>query len=504
MRKAWILLMTLLVMASVGFGVAQYLVNLEREAVTWEEETIYGDQSAVAGVQIRTRNHMNQHLYWETVGTLGTELNPETTFTFTNTPIEGESEQIYWGLGLSANQSFLADLSFGGHERISEASKEKYADLIAYCLACYESVEVGTEKEFSLDLGEYLDFYSLSGHVVIPDAPTQFVDEFSGRMEAPTAFTQAVHEFFRIPILGDYKVNFTINRKHNGASFGSSYAGGVDGEGIYNPEFDSIYMNGNCYLTFNPVAPNGEIADTSQIPGGYGLYRANIGYGETGLVWESPVAEMVYAMDPSVEFSHLEKSDDDKHLYIHTWQDNKLIRTILDEQTMEVLQEFELYERENHPKYGQYETIGDFYTEVKQYDDFLAILQFSVNNEESEKNTVTVFAEDDRGLYHHKFTVPMSPETVDVNDDLLIYSSVTNQLEYDGEQLYVVQNVFQDVKYGYARHDNCDFYVMAYNPEGIAYVGKYHVNLTDIHYDSDYGSSAVLPFYDGPVDILAS
>ena len=299
-------------------------------------------------------------------------------------------------------------------------------------------------------------------------------------------------------------MRFSINRRQSGGSFGASYAGGADGE-IYTPQFDSIYMNGKCYLTFNAVADNGEVADTSLIPGGYGLYRVNIrSDGNGGIIWDTPIAEMVYAMDPSEEFSYLEKSDDEKHIYIHTWQGNKLMRTILDESTMEVLQKIELYEISDFQKYEQYEIIGDYYWEVKQYDDFLAVLKYSINNVKSETNTVTVFEEDEQGLYHHKFTVPMSPEGIDVNADLLIFSSVTARLDYDGERLYVIQNEYSDYKHGYARGDSCNFYVLAYEAEGIAYIGKYNVNLANINVDDFGGYGAVQPWYDYPVTFLNS
>ena len=503
MRKAWYILLTLLLVGLIGLSTAHFAINGRKEAVTWQEETVFGDKSAVDGIRVKAVNHMNHHLMWETQGTLGGELNPETKFTFSNDSIQSETEITFRGLYMDANTDFLAELAFNTGDNIVEYAKTKYADLIAYCYACYESVAIGEEKEFTLDLGEYMDYYSFSGYLDIPEL-TQVIDEFDDRWTGTSdALIQAIHDFFRIPILGQFNVKFSINRRGSGTSFGTSYAGGPDGQ-IYTPQFDSLYMNDTCYLTFNAVAENGDVADTSLIPGDYGLYRLNIrSDGSGNIQWDTPIAEMVYAMDPSVEFSYLEKSDDEKHIYIHTWEANKLMRTILDAETMEVLQKFELYEREVHPKYGVYETVGYFYTEVMQYDDFLAVLQFSINNEESEKNTVTVFAEDDEGLYHHKFTVPMSAEGIDVNDDLMIFSSVTDRLDYDGEKLYVIQNEYTDYKHGYARGDSCNFYVLAYEPEGIAYIGKYYVNLGKINLDEEYESSPVSPWYDDPVMFLS-
>ena len=96
----------------------------------------------------------------------------------------------------------------------------------------------------------------------------------------------------------------------------------------------------------------------------------------------------------------------------------------------------------------------------------------------------------------------MSPETVDVNDDLMIFASVTAQLDYDGEKLYVIQNEYTDYRHGYARGDSCNFYVLAYGQEGIAYIGKYDVNLSLINADANTSFGAVQPWYDYPVTFL--
>jgi len=504
MRKAWYTLLVCLLIALTVFSIAHFAVNGSREAVTWEEETLFGDRSAVEGVRVKAINHVSHHLMWETQGTLGGEPEPKTKFTFSNDTLQGESVITYRGLDIYANTEFLANLAFNEYTNVPEYAQEKYADLIAYCKACYESVQIGEEKEFTLDLGKYMDHYSFLGYLDIPGS-TQVISEFDLRWtHTPEKFIQELHEFFRIPILGEFKVSYSINRHQSGDSFGTSYAGGANGE-VYTPQFDSICINGSCYLTFDAVADNGEVVDTSQIPGGYGLYRANVrSDGNGGVIWDTPIAEMVYAMDPREEFSYLEKSDDEKHIYIHTWQGDKLMRTILDEGTMEVLQKFELYERTDYEKYSRYEIIGDYYWEVKQCDDFLAVLKYSINNVKSETNTITVFAEDEEGLYHHAFTVPMSPDIMDVNDDLLIFSSVTTKFNYDGERFYVIQNEYSDYRHGYARGDSCNFYVLAYAPEGIAYIGKYHVNLSRINLLEEYGSSSVKPWYDSPVIFLDS
>ena len=193
MRKAWYILLAFLLAALIGFSAAHSLVNGSKEAVTWQEETLFGDKSAVEGIRVKAINHMNQHLMWETEGTLGGELSPETKFTFSNESIQTESVMTYRGLDLYANTEFLADLAFNETTFVPEYAQKKYADLIAYCRTCYESAPIGEEKEFFLDLGEYMDYYSFAGYLDIPDA-TYVIDEFGIRYSnTPAQVIQELH-----------------------------------------------------------------------------------------------------------------------------------------------------------------------------------------------------------------------------------------------------------------------------------------------------------------------
>lgn len=490
MRKALTILLAALVLFSALFTIAHVAVNNQKELVTWQEQILYGDRSLAAGAVVRTTNHFRRHLLWETTGVLGEELHPSTTFSFTNDTIEIPYETTYEGLHLEHAVEFLAALCSDTHDRMPEYAKEKYADLIAYCESCYHSVEIGQEKFFTLDLANYMDYYSLSGIFDFPDSYWSHFDEFGnhgGQIQEETI--RAINDFFRIPILGEYVVEWSVNRHQYGSSVGTSYAGGAK-EVFYQPEFDAVYLNDTCYLTFNAVADSGEVADTSLIPGGYGLYRLNISRDDAGeLVFGDPIAEMVYPMDPSIKFGYLDVSDDGRHIYLHTWEGSRLMRTILDVQTMEQLQTIQILDQKE-----------DFYRSIKQYDDFLVITMQSINNAASGENSISVFSEDAQGLYHHRFTVPMNLPGLTVDDDLGIFCSVTEHMDFNGETLLVTQNEFRNDK-PYSYGDNPDFYVLAYRAEGLSYVGKYSVNLTDIRTDEEKDSCLVNPVFDIPVQV---
>lgn len=490
MRKALTILLAALVLFSAGFSVAHIAVNNQKEMVTWQEQTLYGDRSLVAGAVVRTTNHLKRHLLWETTGILGENLSPTTKFTFTNDSIQYPSEITYEGLYLEHAVEFMATLGTGTNNGMPEYAKEKYAALIAYCESCYNSVEIGQEKYFTLDLANYMDYYSLSGFFDFPDSNWGHFDELDSFYRGiPEENIQAINDFFRIPILGKYVVEWSVNRHQHGSSVGTSYAGGGK-EVCYQPVFDAVYLNDTCYLTFNAVAESGEVADTSLIPGGYGIYRLNVSRDAEGeLLLGNPVAEMVYPMDPSKEFNYLDVSDDGRHIYLHTWEDSKLIRTIIDEKTMETLQTVELLEQKD-----------DFYRGFMQYDDFLVITMQSINNADSTANTITVFSEDEQGLYHHRFTVPMNVPGLIVDDNLGIFCSVTEDMDFNGETLLITQNEFRNDK-PYSYGDNPDFYVLAYRAEGLSYVGKYSVNLTDIRCDEEKDSCLINPVFDVPVQI---
>ena len=491
MRKAFMVFLAALILLTAGFTAVSGAVNSQKEAITWVEETLYGDPSRAAGARIQTKNHLKSHLLWETEGILGEKLNPTTKFTFSNKSIQAASEITYEGLYMHDTVDFLASLSFTDSSRMPTYAKEKYADLIAYCKACFESVEIGEEKFFTLDLGAYMDYYSLCGTFDFPDCDWSHWDEFGEyNLRIPHEYIQAINDFFRIPIQGEYLVEFSINLRQYGSSVGTSFAGGRV-QDLYHPQFDAVYLNDTCYLTFNTVGPDGEVVDTSLIPGGYGLYLLNTSRDAEGkLVLGDPVAEMVFPMDPAEEFSYLDASDDGRHIYLHTWKDGKLLRRIIDVETMEVLQMVELVD-----------TSDDFYWDMEQYDDFLVIRMQSINNLDPAANTITVYQEDTHGLYHHSFTVPMNTESLDVNKDLEMFNSVTMNMDFDGDTLLVVQNQFESDRYAYSYGDHCNFCVLAYNADGLTYAGKYNVNIGDIFSGPDSKNWLCKPWYDNPITI---
>ena len=491
MRKAFTVFLVALLLLTAGYVAVSIAVNSQREAITWEEETLYGDPSQAAGAKIRTMNHLHSHLLWETEGVLGEALDPATKFTFSNVPIQSASEITYEGLYMHDTVDFLASLSFTDSSRMPGYAKEKYADLIAYCKDCYDSVEIGEEKFFTLDLSDYMDYYSLCGTFDFPGCDWSHWDEFGDyNLRIPHEYIQAINDFFRIPIQGEYLVEFSINLRQYGSSVGTSFAGGRV-QDLYHPQFDAVYLNDTCYLTFNTVGPDGEVVDTSLIPGGYGLYRLNTSRDAEGkLVLGDPVAEMVFPMDPEAAFYYLDVSDDGRHIYLHTWEDEKLLRRILDAETMEVLQTIELVDPSD-----------EFYWEMDQYDDFLVIRLLSINDQDPSSNSITVYHEDAQGLYHHSFTVPMNAESLDVNKDLEMYNSVTKNMDFDGETLLVVQNQFESDRYAYSYGDQCNFYVLAYNAEGLSYAGKYHVNIGRIPSGAGSENWLCKPWYDDPITI---
>lgn len=491
MRKAFTVFLAALLLVTAGFAAASGATISRKEAITWVEETFYGDRSLVSGAGIHTKNHLKSHILWETEGILGEELNPATKFTFSNESIQPVTDITYEGLYMHDTVDFLASLSFTDSPRMPTYAKEKYANLIAYCKACYESVEIGEEKFFTLDLREYMDYYSLCGTFDFPDCDWSHWDEFGEyNLRIPFEFIQTINDFFRIPILGEYIVEFSVNLYHAGSSVGTSFAGGRV-QDIYHPEFDAVYVNDTCYLTFNTVAASGQVADTSLIPGGYGLYRLNTSRDADGkLVLGDPVAEMVFPMDPEVEFFYLDASDDGRHIYLHTWEEGKLLRTIIDIETMEVLQKIELVD-----------TSDEFYWDMDQYDDFLVIRLLSINDLDPGANSVTVYQEDAQGLYQHSFTVPMNTESLDVHNDLEIFNSVTMRMDFDGETLLVAQNEYESDRYAYSYGDNCNFFVLAYNAQGLAYAGKYHVNIGRIPSGPDSENWLCKPWYDDPISI---
>lgn len=459
MRKALILFVVLLALVGSCFFAAHAAVNSQKEQVTWQEETLHGDKAAVAGLHVTTQNSMDASLLWNTTGVLGENLYPQTEFLFANQSHHGSYPYTHGGLDL-----FMSYTLYGieNTEWMNEHTKEQTAKIQAYYDECWEATPQGTDKTFTMDVGEYLDYYLLDGWFDLPGYTSGGwcdVNRDPVLNEAGRVF----NDYFRIPILGKYTHTFTIDKTYNNVASSS----GIEND--YAPDFSGVVTEDACYFTFNTVASEGVYADCSLIPGGYGIYRFfHSTQGEERVDLSS--LSTVYPLDPTEMYQGLSVSADEKQLLLRTRDEEHVYLTVIDIATMTCLQKLELA------------ASGDeYYYHPRIEEDFIAIFRYSYEAEA--EHTVAVYERQADGTFRHAFTAPLNAAQFSMWQVLEYRGLDGCELAYNGEYLVIAQNAnATEGEQGreYSRN-TCDFYIAAYGAEGMAYAGKYHVSLTQVN-----------------------
>lgn len=459
MRKALVLFLALLVLVGGGFIAAHAAVNSQKEQVTWQEQTIYGDKSVVEGLTVTTQNSYDNSLLWNTTGVLGQTLDPKTDFYFSNQNHSSPYPVSYQGVNISVGYGLYA---LEDAVWMNEYTREQMAGMLDFYKNCVEATPEGTERTFTLDVTEYLDYYPLEGWFDLPGYGSANWCETNQNDPALMEAARTMNEYFKIPILGTYQVELTIDKIYDGVSSSSGMP--MD----YSPDFSGVVAGNTCFFTFSAVASEGVYADCSQIPGGYGIYSFTYSQDENG---QSTVdldsLSTVYPLDPSEMYLGMSLSADERRLLLQTRDADQFYLTVIDIATMTCLQKIELIDEPEQA-----------YTGLRIEDDFIAI--FCSDYQANHPNTITLFAAQTDGTYRHAFTVKQGNESFDLWEVLEYRGYDMCQLAYNGEYLVVAQNaaIMEEDRY---RADTCDFYIVAYGPEGMAYAGQYHVSLTDVN-----------------------
>lgn len=457
MRKALVLFAALVVLVSCCFFAAHAAVNSQKEQVTWQEQTLYGDKAAVEGLRVTTQNSLDSSLLWNTTGVLGEALDPETDFSFSNQNHDSSYPVSYRGIDLFMNYTLYG---LESTDWLNDDTKEQVTRIQAFYDECWEATPEGTEKSYTMDVTEYLDYYLLDGWFDLPGYTT---GGWSDRNKDPVLAEagRVFNDYFKIPILGKYEMDFTIDKNHDNVSSAS----GIEND--YAPEFSGVVVGDTCYFTFSTVAFEGVYADCSLIPGGYGIYSFTYSAEGDPKVDLSSLST-VYSLDPTEMYQGLSVSADERQLLLHTRDEESIYLTVIDIATMTCLQKLELAKADD-----------GYYYWPRVEDEFIATVRYRY---EPETEPLLIFhVRQNDGTFRHVFTVPLN--TAEFNMwQVLEYRGLDDcKLAYNGEYLVIAQNAFRSEEEKGYYADTCDFYIAAYAQAGMAYAGQYHVSLTEVN-----------------------
>lgn len=160
-----------------------------------------------------------------------------------------------------------------------------------------------------------------------------FGDSLPVSAEEAAEALKTCSDFLRIPVLPDDSWELVYN-------LNSSQWTRV-GDSHYCPQFYKVWTDDMFYFTLDVRAEDGSIVDTSQIPGGFGIYRLPIYTSEkSGVssgVFGVDEMELFYPLDPDQPVIRLGLSGNGECLYLIYRADGVIRAKIIDAETAETL-----------------------------------------------------------------------------------------------------------------------------------------------------------------------
>ena len=450
MRKAAILLAVLLALSVGGVCVAASGVYEARDRVALTETVVYGDRAAADGLTVERRTKYSSRIFWDTTCTLDAEQTAETDYTFSASPVNETGPTSYEGVYLQANTS--AGASFDPDSVEPPTGLE-----IAY-QELFDSIGPGEEKSAIVYLKDYLDYYPVYVELDFPgtSCSTDRSVTLDGASDPGTELyaMAKLRDYFKIPVLEDERISISIGKHTDGtvASMGS----GTNADSFCLQTY-SVLTDDACYFTINTHNSGGQVVDTGEIPGGYGIYRLpyeearrdESGQKVCGV--DVDALEMVYSLDPEISLLSLGVDPEQTKLLLYAVEDGAYVLTVIDLETLDTLQKLTVADATEYSGWQLYDE-GDFI--VVQLSKKLAVISVT-----------------DSGDYALKFVCDVTP------DGCPEFWFQDVAWDFDGERL-AFASTLEEMKedWGWNRA-TCGFCLGVYDATGLLYFGEYRSSL---------------------------
>lgn len=305
----------------------------QKDEVRIFEETIAGDPKAAEGITahfggyICVKNSANSKPYWENTYTYGGEQNVKFTYREPNQVTEEESRRrnslncsIYTYFDLQGFSEFFT-------EENDEILKEPFAENAEeYIRELRDSIPVNGSKYAKIRVRDILDYYIMEGFVYGGNKVNLNVDftylSMGGEIESEEARQwKAWQDFFKIPVLEEEYVAYQLSKGENGEIYVSADYGTPEGKDAFYFNAETCETEDAAYFLFDAHTLNGNLVDTSLIPGGFGIYRIPFETKDGSSPTEN--METIYPLAPEAHYLGISASSDGKKLFVSYYYDEE-------------------------------------------------------------------------------------------------------------------------------------------------------------------------------------
>lgn len=465
MRKSLIIMLLLLALCIGGFWAAHAQISAAGDDVVLTETVLLGGPAYVQGLRADLRIQCNYHLFWDTVYTAGSE--PETQFRFSqqeeyvrgSVVHQGLSLEVYGDFGISGSIDLNQDAElYGMAKPIRDVASRTPA---------------GQEHSETVLLSDYYDSYPI---FVTLDLPGGLMWNSQDRYSSADEFwairerlNQKLKEFFVIPVLAGHRVTVSIEKDPDGTTYGVGVSSFSD-SGINLWSYSAVTPQA-CYFSFNNRTWDGGVADTSHIPGGYGVYRLPYATGDGETSVEPDGLATVCPLDAEATVEWMGVSNDQGEVLFLVQEDGRHDLMVLDGATGAQKQRLPI--AEGQPDQDLWE--------VYCYDDFLAV---HLSGDQ------LVILESTPDGYCKALSARISKAM-----ELGLSMNRNTAMAWDGNRLAIASFLWRESYYD----QGCGFYLAAFDENGLNFCSVYHSSL-DAGPELDY-SQRCLPVDADPLQL---
>jgi len=227
-------------------------VNSGKGEIVITEEVLSGEPSAAAGITLETASHWDNHLFWNTVYTIGSGEEAKSVFTFSGEKVEWSREE-----GLNAHTYSLGGAGFGSaYTGIGTPVRPEDFPFPEIIRAVAERTKPGEAHTETVRISDYVQNYPLDFDV--EGSPADYGDH--------TENIEFLTELFHISTARD-RMKLTTEKDGEGILTGISSQMVADEDEIMIMETSGFGKEG-CYYAYNcEKTASGKAADRGQNSG---------------------------------------------------------------------------------------------------------------------------------------------------------------------------------------------------------------------------------------------
>lgn len=315
-----------------GAFVCMQTENLKKDAHIYEE-TLAGNPAAADGLAVNFGGYLSYGgLSWENSYTYGSEQNTEflaeAKKEWNSSNTSSISADLYTDFSWEEwSELFCGENSDNGPADQSEIEARQYLkapfsdNAEKFFTDLKEEIPNNMPKNLKIRVQDVLKYYIIGGDIQIKENMNLLdfwmLFEYAGNEPIDKKLWSDIQAFFKIPVLENEYALVSVQRdsQENAVlSFSDNGSSSKNGADSFRFSTVSCATDEAVYFTFDAHTTNGNLADTSLIPGGYGIYRLPYD-SETGIPKTSEL-EMIYSLDPEMHYGSLHASPDGKKLFL--------------------------------------------------------------------------------------------------------------------------------------------------------------------------------------------